>query len=281
MRRHSRGFAWATKPPTGVLQLNLAHALCPTISFPLDDVACLDPSPGPTAINTPLRNLGRKPLGLFAKGNSSGVDRVSLQPTRLGAAADLGGASRSYLEAPIDPLLQPTGAFTFEVWISNTVWDSNTGIAGSWDSNGYMLFSNSGVARAYINGTNVSGATTLPTNALIHLVETYDGTNVKLYLDGREDATGAASGLAASAVVWQAGQYSGGAGGFWTGDARYVMINLWNGRCLGAGDVRERYRNPYGIFKAPRLAFRHGKAAAAGGGFFARYYYERQAGLNC
>lgn len=158
--------------------------------------------------------------------------------------------------------MRPTGPFSLEVWIHNTVWDTNVGIAGSWDGNGYMLYSSGGAARAYINGTFIIGATALPTTGLIHLLETYDGATVKLYLDGREDATGAASGLAASAVPWQAGAYASSGGAFWTGDARYLMINLWNGRCLLTGDVRQRFLDPFGIFLRPRLHPR-GRVSAA------------------
>lgn len=248
MRRHSRGFRWATKPPTGVLQL-ARGALTPSVCFPLDDLG----SSSETTVNIPIRNLGSKPLGAFGTGAASGIAAVRWAPTLLGIGAQLGAATdKTYLDAGSDALLKPTTSFSLEVWIRNSVWDTNVGIAGSWDGNGYMLYSSGGVARAYINGTNVIGATTLPTDGLVHLMETYDGGTIKLYVDGREDATGAASGLVASAVSWQAGQYAGTAGANWTGDARYLLINLFP-RCLSAGDVRQRFVEPFGIFSGPRL----------------------------
>lgn len=248
MRRHSRGFRWATKPPTGVLQL-AGGALTPSVCFPLDDQGIEDIGTS----NTPIRNLGGLPLGAFATGTSGSTAAVRWQPTRLGLAARLGDPTvATFLDAGSAAVLKPTGAFSLEAWIQNSVWDTNTGIAGSWDGNGYMLYSSGGVARAYINGTNVIGATTLPTDGLVHLVETYDGGTVKLYVDGREDATGAASGLAASAVAWQAGKYAGTGGANWTGDARYLLIALFP-RCLGPGEVRQRFVEPFGIFSGPRL----------------------------
>lgn len=263
MRRHSRGFSWATKPPTGVLALRPGHPLCPTVSFPFDDLT----QQADGASNPNIRTLGSSPLGAFSSGAASGVNAVTWQPTRLGIALQMGDPSnKQYVDAGSSALVKPTGAFTLEVWMSSTSWTADGGIAGSWNgSTGFMLYSLGGAAvRAYIQGTNITGATTLPTDGtLVQLVETYDGATVKLYLNGREDATGAASGLTASAVPFQIGTYADKAGTRWTGDTRYVMVNLWNGRCLPAGDVRQRYVDPFGLFTAPRLHPRGRLAAAA------------------
>lgn len=91
-----------------------------------------------------------------------------------------------------------TGPYTATTWYMPT-GGNNLGIFSRWNASvGWMLYQPSidSVVRAYLAGTNISSITAISDRSrAYHLAATYDGTLLRLYIDGIEEinSTAAAS----------------------------------------------------------------------------------------
>lgn len=98
--------------------------------------------------------------------------------------------------------LKPTGSFTVEAWIKTSVsggtifqsFSQNLAYAGIYMavSGGGMLYGLSGsnvVGATGVTQQDISGVTSIVNNVLHHVAFTWDGSNLKLYVDGVLDAT--------------------------------------------------------------------------------------------
>ena len=117
------------------------------------------------------------------------VGGAAFAPGRVGQAFTLNGLD-AWVQAPDSTSLDVTGQITIDAWISPTalggrVVDKIT--AGTGD--GYLLDTYGGVVRLIVDGQGLSGATTIPTGSWSHVAGTYDGTQMRVYLNGNLDGT--------------------------------------------------------------------------------------------
>ena len=94
-----------------------------------------------------------------------------------------------YVAVPNSPSLNPTTAFTIEAWVKPTTLSSWRTIIlkEKTTSLAYALYANTdtGKPSAEMYGTSaLAGTTQLPLNTWTHIAATYDGTTLKLYING-------------------------------------------------------------------------------------------------
>ena len=117
-------------------------------------------------------------------------------------AFSLNGAS--YVDVPSSAALSPTAEITIDAWIAASdgrnarIVDKIT--AGG--TNGYLLDINNGYLRFIVGSTALTGGTSIPTSfARNHVVGTYDGATMRVYLDGALDGSLARSGAIPTNVL--------------------------------------------------------------------------------
>ena len=89
-----------------------------------------------------------------------------------------------YAEVADDSTVNPTAAMTLQCWIqSNT--ESNKGLVAKWTNaeKDYMLLKTTSNFKFYI-GANNGESGTIPTSGWVNIAGTYDGANIKTYIDG-------------------------------------------------------------------------------------------------
>jgi hypothetical protein len=135
-------------------------------------------------------------------GTNNGTLRggVTFGPGQVGQAFSFDGASGSVL-VPDSPALRFTNAMTVEAWINPKSWGGTTReIVSKWfggasqqsyttsiDTSGraYVLVSNDGrTSASNVDYMVVFSPNTVPTNQWTHFAATYDGSSLKLYLNG-------------------------------------------------------------------------------------------------
>lgn len=154
------------------------------------------------------------------------------EPTNLAAAFD--GVTGCISGPHATPLVMPA-TFSLEAWVYKTA-DANWQRIldkGAWPNEDYFLIANNagGVIGAFINASGNEYDTPtapLPFNTWTHLVATYDGANLRLYVNGV--AAGAPTAVASSprnnATGWAIGSQGGVAvgNGIWHGRIQHAAI---------------------------------------------------------
>jgi YD repeat-containing protein len=133
-----------------------------------------------------------------SNGTSIGVSNAT---GVIGGAGQFAGSSSSYIKLPNSTTLKPTSALTLEGWVNPAsigTWDHIFALDynsnGSWASPtlAYALSTptaNPSLEIAVNNQfTNLAATGSLPVNRWTHLVGTYDGSVMRLYLNGIQDA---------------------------------------------------------------------------------------------
>jgi len=122
---------------------------------------------------------------------------AAFAPGVVGQAFNFDGVNR-YIEVPDSPSLSVTGPLTLEAWINTNTIGFQQAIIEKYDvpgHNGYFLRIVDGkLVSAVCNypatcSENVFGATTLSVGIWHHVVSVYDGTSIKVYLDGILDGS--------------------------------------------------------------------------------------------
>ena len=137
-----------------------------------------------------------------------GSDVVTLIPDPNNTSQDiLGNAVRDrlnsfnldgsgYAEVADDDSINPTTEITVQCWIqSNT--ESDRGLVAKWknpSAKDYMLYKLESNFRFYI-GVNFGTSDTIPTSGWVNIAGTYDGSNIKTYINGTLSTTTALTGL--------------------------------------------------------------------------------------
>lgn len=117
---------------------------------------------------------------------------------RIGQGLQLDG-SDDYVNVPDMPSVSITGNFTLAAWIKLRAIGTQYSIIEKYDTGsteGYILRVSSGnKLQTYTldnsTSTSLTGTRTLSANVWYHVVATYDGANLRTYIDGTLDNTGA------------------------------------------------------------------------------------------
>ncbi|HMC68252.1 MAG TPA: LamG-like jellyroll fold domain-containing protein, partial [Mycobacteriales bacterium] len=129
------------------------------------------------------------------------------QPGALsGDTAATFNGSGAAITVAASPRLELTSAVSVEAWVRPTAAGQNGGIfektVNGWVNSQYMLFLEAGVAKFRVR--TASGALlpvngpTLPLNTWTHLIGTFDGTTLRLHVNGALAASATAQGPLAS-----------------------------------------------------------------------------------
>jgi hypothetical protein len=132
-------------------------------------------------------------------------------------------------------------AVTLEAWVYPTSFDANYDVVILKEPNGqYGLYSNSPsnlpMMSIYTSSPQVlNGASQLPANTWSHLAQTYDGSNMRLYVNGVQVATRAQTGsISASAEALRMG---GAGSGSYSFAGRIDDVRIYN-RSLSQADIQ-------------------------------------------
>ena len=191
---------------------------------------------------------------LIPQGLTSGRDLLGnlFENVRKQGALNLDG--NSWAEVHDNASLDITDAITLEAWV---YWDNSTdkGLMGKWESannqKAYLLYQTSNEFRMYIssNGSlaDFQGSTGSPSIGWNHLVGTYDGANIKLYLNGAFDSSKAnASGLNATNLNLEIGRHETQTSSQL--NAPIAQPRIYN-RALTAEEVERNYNAGKNIYK--------------------------------
>lgn len=156
------------------------------------------------------------------KGSDVTFGSTKLPPGCGGYAATFGGdPTNANIDLGNNYKFSGTSAWTIEVWFNSTNFNPTNGsnhIFGAYDgTNGYRAYVTSGgglgAQRKTSGADDWLSTTTLSTSTTYHLVVTYDGSNIRGYINGSLDATGAVASsrslTAASTNAFISSTYSG------------------------------------------------------------------------
>lgn len=193
--------------------------------------------------------VGNKALdssGYDNHGTVNGATLVSAGLEQLGNALSFDGVN-DYVDVVDSSSLNPTAAIALEAWVNptalGTAWFVSKRVAG-FGSPAYILDTGgTGIpaTSVIIGGVTKSASATNPlaVGAWTHLVGMYDGTNVKLYVNGVLIATTAATGpidtVAASVNI---GAYSNGSSYYFNGLIDEVRIYE---RALSVTEIQKHF----------------------------------------
>jgi hypothetical protein len=168
--------------------------------------------------------------------DSAGANDGVLQGGAGFAAGQVGrgfafSGDAQYVEVPNGSALQLRSGLTLEGWVlAPTTPAQYAGIAGTWDdttgaNRSYLFWMLNGALElvlstdggSYLRATN---PTPLPIGQWTHVAGTYDGTTIRIFMDGAQVAEAAMTGdLAVNARPFTIGRTDGGS----------VGANYWNG----------------------------------------------------
>lgn len=111
-------------------------------------------------------------------------------------AFDFNGSS-NYISIPNASQLQPTSALTIAAWIYGDSWDSGSNVnvilrKGEGNPNNYQLAIADGQVALYLDDNDdqgIRGNSVLATGQWYHVAATWDGSTVKIYVNGQLDNT--------------------------------------------------------------------------------------------
>lgn len=119
-------------------------------------------------------------------------------------APDFVAASSRYLEHADDSLFDTGESMTISCWVYREVDSAeNEGIVGKWDSNNngkksYLLYvsdtNNQIYFRVYTSSDGFISGPVISLNTWYHIAATYDGSNMRIYVNGVETSSGAQTG---------------------------------------------------------------------------------------
>ncbi len=146
--------------------------------------------------------------------------------------------SSDYVSVPSNATLNVASQVTVEAWVRPASISSEMGIAGTWDdvsgsNRSYLLWLLNGVPSFYVShaggdSTAVNATTTLQVGTWYFLAATYDGANLKIYVNGVLQGTTTATGaIHTNAKPFYIGlQNAGGASRYFNG--AIADVSVWN-----------------------------------------------------
>ncbi len=126
-----------------------------------------------------------------AASNDGTVNNVTWTTGPLGGALELDGTN-GYVSVPSAPTLQLTSALTIAGWVKGDVWGTGSDVdiiarKGDGDPNNYQFAIKNGLATMFLDDSDsagLSGNTVLSSGHWYHVAATWNGSEVRIYVDG-------------------------------------------------------------------------------------------------
>ncbi|HEX8131043.1 MAG TPA: LamG-like jellyroll fold domain-containing protein, partial [Pyrinomonadaceae bacterium] len=154
---------------------------------------------------------------ILENANSTLKNGATFAPGMVGQAFSFDGVD-DYTQINFLPLPSPYNTLSYEMWIkpANVQTGHIVDMASSGGTDGFMLELSGGHLRATFGANAATGSATIPADAYTHVAAVYDGSHIRLYVNGALDiatpatAPGAAA-LSSVPLLVGAGQSPGAA----------------------------------------------------------------------
>ncbi|MAE63123.1 MAG: hypothetical protein CMJ18_02520, partial [Phycisphaeraceae bacterium] len=155
--------------------------------------------------------------------------------------------TNDYIEVPDNAVFHVTSALTVTAWIKADAWPSGHRVAvilrkGEGNPNNWQFAVKDGRVTLYLDesdGDGVSADTVLNSGQWYHVAATWDGTTIKLFVDGAID-NGSGDARAAPILTDDRAIYLGGRGGTDKHDGVLDDVRFYD-RALSAAEIRVIY----------------------------------------
>jgi Concanavalin A-like lectin/glucanases superfamily/Bacterial Ig domain/Bacterial Ig-like domain/Fibronectin type III domain len=189
-------------------------------------------------------------------GHDGTVVGASWTPGKYGSALNFNGTS-SRVDLPQLGTFYKTG-FTLEAWVNKAGTKKDVGILGSWDNpgGGPMLWVDHIQGHNYVTastglGSYLDSGQAPAVGSWQYLTATYDGTNLRYYVDGTQVASKTFTGNIGDSNVWRIGAYQGTPFGFF--DGMIDEVRVYN-RALSGAEVTTDMSTPVAVDTGPPTA---------------------------
>ena len=187
----------------------------------------LDELTGATAFDT----SGKNNHGTL---NNFSFNTGSYSPGKVNTALNFNGTN-NFISIPNAKILQLTSAMSITGWIRSDTWGSGTDVdiilrKGEDNPNNWQLAIKDGRASMFLDDTDsngIKGNTVLQNGVWFHVAGTWDGSQVRIYVNGALDITTPGSKTAPIGVDTRAA-YIGGRSGTDLSDAIIDDVRLYN-----------------------------------------------------
>ena len=171
---------------------------------------------------------------------------------KLGSAIDTN--NNGYITVPEHSDFRPVAAISLQAWVSVDSFSMWDGIAGNIQDNGsseagYSLYTSTGGMDWYVavNGVLVTAHSSCPLGQWTHFVGTFDGSYVRLYMNGQLEGSIAASGTIGWSFIpleFSIGRYYDD-NELYIADTRIDEVAVWN-RALSVDEIGFLYNDGQG-----------------------------------
>jgi hypothetical protein len=167
-------------------------------------------------------------------------------PGRIGNALQFVGGQRSLVTVPSSPSLGLEGPLTLALWVKASSFEGAPGLLEKWDSdkgtflNGYFLRLNSRGQTNFIipdptGSGDVVSSKTIPLETWSSIAGVYDGSTMRIYINGAPDRTNPApKSPRSSSAPLVIGRAGGGGGHYFAGSIDDVRVYS---RALSAAEI--------------------------------------------
>jgi len=181
-------------------------------------------------------------------------------PGKFGSALSFDG-TEDYVNIPGNPILRPSGDFTFSVWFNSSTLDSYNGVMTEMETvsfGGAAIITGTTNKIAFFVGDGLGGWTYIKTswtpsiNTWYHAVGVHQGTNNILYVNGVYQAQGVRA-VSFSVQNLHIGRfYTNSVGIAFKG---LISLSMIFNRGLSASEAAWLYQEPFSMFEQAIIPF--------------------------
>jgi len=181
---------------------------------------------------------------------STNTSNIYAAGGKINSAFDLDGSSE---RIDLTNLLSGVSAMSYSCWVNTDTTGSYRRVISKDDSaasyNTTLRKTSSEKMQMLLSTTtngSITGSTTLSIGTWYHILFTYDGTNMNLYINGSIDATAVphTGNLKTASDIITLGTYRGGGGEYWNG--LIDEVGIWD-RGLTSSEATELYNSGNGL----------------------------------
>ncbi len=173
--------------------------------------------------------------------NHGSISGAAWVETDRGTALDFDGID-DMVDCAGSESLDPGDAVTLSVWVNpDQVPSGEVGIAGKYFDQYLLSFYKYGRCWWYVGSGGNNCNATLPVGVWSHVVGTFDGTTMRLYINGEQVAEQASSfSTVPSGNNFWVGRHQSGEGTYF--DGKVAAVKVYS-RALSAAEVENEYQN--------------------------------------